>query len=83
MFIRHVPIPPHLPAIIVRYFVPDALKAGGAYEEYTGLIRGVDSVEGSIVFLADNGRSKGKRIEIDAICEIHGELVDCQDDVIG
>ena len=64
------------PEIAVVYFVPDPLKAGGAYEEYTGYVRNIDAVERCIVFLAGNGRSAGKRIRIDGIAEIRGELVD-------
>ena len=64
------------PEITVVYFVPDPLKAGGAYEEYTGYVRNIDAFERCIVFLAGNGRSAGKRIRIDGIAEIRGELVD-------
>ena len=39
----------------------------------------VDAVDRQIIFLADNGRSSGKRIGIDAISQIHGELVDYMD----
>ena len=64
------------PEIAVVYFVPDPLKAGGAYEEYTGRVRSIDAVEKCVVFLAENRRSAGKRIKIDGIAEIRGELVD-------
>ena len=64
------------PEITVVYFVPDPRKAGGAYEEYTGRVRSIDAVEKCVVFLAENGRSAGKRIRIDGIAEIRGELVD-------
>ena len=64
------------PEITVVYFVPDPLKAGGAYEEYTRYVRNIDAVERCIVFLSGNGRSAGKRIRIDGIAEIRGELVD-------
>ena len=64
------------PEITVIYFVPDPLKAGGAYNEYTGHVRNIDAFERCIVFLAGNGRSAGKRIRIDGIAEIRGELVD-------
>lgn len=66
----------HHPEITVVYFVPDCLKEGGEYEEYTGLVRQIDPIERTIVFLADNGRSVGKTIRIDDIKEIYGELVD-------
>ena len=64
------------PEITVIYFVPDPLKAGGAYEEYTGRVRSINAVEKCVVFLAENRRSAGKRIRIDGIAEIRGELVD-------
>ena len=64
------------PEITVVYFVPNPRKAGGAYEEYAGYVRNIDAVERCIVFLAENGRSAGKRIGISDILEIHGELVD-------
>ena len=64
------------PEITVIYFVPDPLKAGGAYEEYTGRVRSINAVEKCVVFLAENRRSAGKRIRIDDIWGMHGELVD-------
>ncbi len=70
------------PEITVLYFTPDTRKTGGAYQEHTGSVRQIDPIERTIVFLADNGRSVGKRIEIDDVKEIHGELVehlDCYD----
>ena len=64
------------PMVTVVYFVPDARKEGGSYQEYTGKVRQVDSVERKLVFLAENERSAGKNISIDDILEIHGDLVD-------
>ena len=58
------------------YFVPDPLKAGGAYNEYTGHVRNIDAFERCIVFLAGNERSAGRRIGIDDIGGMHGELLD-------
>ena len=69
------------PEITIRYFVPDALKEGGSYEEYTGLVRNIDTVEREVVFLAENGRSKGKTVRIDRLYEIHGESVDDMNDI--
>ena len=62
------------PEITVRYFVPDPHKDGGSYQEYTGPVRNIDTIERTIVFLAENGRSKGKIIMIDDVLEIQGEL---------
>ena len=69
------------PEITVVYFVPDYLKEGGEYQEYTGKVRKVDPIERTVVFLAANGRSAGKTIRVDDITEIHGELVDYMDEV--
>lgn len=66
----------HHPTITVVYFVPDALKDGGAYDEFTGCVKKVDAVGRQITFFADNGRSNGKSISIDFISQILGELVD-------
>lgn len=71
----------HHPEITVVYFVHDYLKEGGEYEEYTGKVRHIDTVDRTVVFLAANGRSVGKTIKIDDIKEIHGELVDYMDEV--
>ena len=70
----------HHPEITVVYFVPDYLKDGGEYEEYTGKVRHIDKVERTVVFLAANGRSAGKAIKIDEIKNVHGELVDYMDE---
>ena len=69
------------PVVPAVYFVPDAKKDGGSYQEYTGKARQVNSVERKLVFLAANERSAGKEISIDDILEIHGDLVDYMDDV--
>lgn len=68
------------PEITIRYFVPDALKDGGSYQDYSGSVRNIDTVERTVVFLAGNGRSKGKIVRIDDILEIHGDPVDYLDD---
>ena len=69
------------PVVTVVYFVPDTKKDGGSYQEYTGKVRQIDSVERKLVFLAANERSAGKEISIDDILEIHGDLVDYMDDM--
>ena len=66
----------HHPTITVVYFVPDELKAGGAYNEFTGCVKKVDAIGRQITFFADNGRSSGKSINIDVISQIHDELID-------
>lgn len=69
------------PMVTVVYFVPDAKKDGGSYQEYTGKMRQVDPVERKLVFLADNNRSAGKEISIEDVLEIHDDLVDYMDDI--
>ena len=69
------------PVVTVVYFVPDAKKEGGSYQEYTGKVRQVDSSERKLVFLADNNRSAGKEISIEDVLEIHDDLVDYMDDI--
>ena len=69
------------PMVTVVYFVPDAKKEGGSYQEYTGKVRQVDSAERKLFFLADNNRSAGKEISIEDVLEIHDDLVDYMDDI--
>ena len=69
------------PMVTVVYFVPDAKKEGGSYQEYTGKVQQVDSAERKLVFLAANERSAGRDISIDVIREIHGEVVDFMEDM--
>ena len=71
----------HHPEIAIMYFVPDALKDGGSYQEFTGKVRQIDAIEKKVVFLAANERSAGKAISLDDILEIHGELIDYIDDI--
>ena len=68
------------PSITVTYFVKDPLKGGGSYEDYTGKVRKIDSIDRTLVFLAKNGRSSGKTIPVDDISELRGNLVDYMDD---
>lgn len=70
----------HHPEITLVYFVPDYLKEGGEYKKYTGKVRHIDTINRTVVFLADNGRSAGMTIKIDDIKDIHGELVDYMDE---
>ena len=45
------------PVVTMVYFVPDAKKEGGSYQEYTGKVRHIDAAERKLVFLAENDRS--------------------------
>lgn len=67
------------PEITIIYFVPDAFKDGGEYQEYTGKVRQIDAIDRKIVFLAANGRSAGMAVRVDDLLEIRGELVDYMD----
>ena len=78
-----------LPLITVRYFVPDDLKAGGSYQQYTGRLKKIDRVQRVMIFV-DEGREKQngdrhdsegtsrrtKAIPIDNALEISGEMLD-------
>ena len=64
------------PELTVRFFVPDARKEGGSYQEWTGRVRSVDPVEKTVVFLAENGRSRGKAVPMADITEVRGDPVD-------
>ncbi len=63
------------PEVTVTYFVPDSMKEGGSYQEYTGCVRSIDPVERAVVFLAANGRSKGKQISVDDILDLSGDVI--------
>lgn len=64
------------PDITVEYFVPDSLKTGGKYLDYSGIVKKIDSVERKVVFFAENGILSGKEILISRIRDIHGEQID-------
>ena len=46
-----------LPLITVRYFVPDDLKAGGSYQQYTGRLKKIDRLERVLVFVDEGCES--------------------------
>ena len=66
----------HFPELSVVYFVPDEKKAGGKYVTVTGKINKVDSAFGQIRLDSGNKKVNGKRIDIDRILTITGDLVD-------
>ena len=51
-------LPQHtdLPLVTVRYFVPDDLKAGGSYQQYTGRLKKIDRLERVLVFVDERDR---------------------------
>jgi len=71
----------HYPVITLVFFVPDARKEGGEYQDFIGQVRQIDTIDRKVVFLAENGRSAGKTVFVDDIMEIHGELVDYLDEI--
>ena len=66
-----------LPTVTVTYFVPDkeinrhSQKTGGAYVSYTGQVRRVDLVQGTLFFQGKNN-DRHKTIPISEISEITG-----------
>lgn len=56
------------PTITVTYFVPDQKKAGGAYVDYTGIIKRIDEYERKVIFVDKTS------IPIDDIYAIEGEI---------
>ena len=51
--------------VTITYFQPDTKKAGGAYIDYTGIVKRIDNYEGVIVF------EDGTQIFIDDITQIY------------
>ena len=60
----------------------DQRKDGGEYQECTGKVRHIDAVERTIVFLAENGRSAGRKVAVDDVLGIHGKLMEHIDDSV-
>ena len=59
------------PFVTVRYFVPDKRKAGGAYDEVSGIVKEIDEYERCIVM------TDGIKIPIEQVRAIDGELLNC------
>ncbi len=57
------------PEMTAIFFLKDAWKEGGAYEEYTGRVKKIESIERRMVF---NDRT----VPIDDVLDINGEVVD-------
>ena len=49
------------PMVTVVYFVPDAKKDGGSYQEYTGKMRQLDPVERKLVFSRQMNAPQAKK----------------------
>ncbi len=71
-----------MPKLSVTYFVPDEKKPGGSYVTAEARIRRVDTAFGKIELDSGNKKISGKKIEMDKIISIHGDLVDYLDDVM-
>ena len=59
---------PEQPEIIITYFEPDQRKSGGAYVTHTGIVKRIDLYEHLLIIM------DGKKIRIDSICELSGEI---------
>lgn len=56
------------PEVSITYFEPDKRKAGGAYVTVTGTVKRIDEYEHLVIMTV------GKKINIDDIYNLHGEL---------
>lgn len=70
----------HIPELSITYFEPDEKKAGGKYVTVTGRVKKVDSAFSQIQLDSGNKKVNGKKIDIDNVLAITGELVDYLDD---
>lgn len=70
----------HNPDLSITYFVADEKKAGGKYVTVRGKIKAVDTAFGQIQLNSSNKKVNGKKIDIDKVLAISGDLVDYLDD---
>ena len=56
------------PEVSITYFEPDQRKSGGAYVTHTGIVKRIDFYEHLLIMM------DGKKIRIDSICELSGEI---------
>lgn len=68
------------PEVTVTYFIPDARKAGGRYEDMAGAVKRLDPVERKIVFFDGNLISDGPSIAFGSILSLRGSLFKDMDD---
>lgn len=57
------------PIVQITHFVPDRRKQGGAYDVAVGAVKRIDPVAGRLILV------KGREIALEAITELHGELL--------
>ena len=62
------------PEITVTYFIPDNLKEGGSYAEYTGEVKKIDRIFKRILFYDGEKDITGKIINIGNISAIKGDI---------
>lgn len=65
------------PEVTVTFFVPDEWKAGGAYMVATGCVKKVDAYARNLVM------TDGRKISIEEVCAIEGELFRGMDEQMG
>lgn len=56
------------PEITITYFVKDKLKAGGSYQQITGIIRKLEEYDSTIIL------TNGKSIRLTDILSINGDI---------
>ena len=64
------------PEVSFTYFMPDARKEGGEYEEVTGFVRKIDTVDGLIHLGNEDGHPDGRLLYISRISNMRGEIID-------
>ena len=73
----------HRPVITFTVFVPDQLKNGGCYEDWTESVKKIDPIEQKIVLEKKNEDTGiNQSIEISRIVAIQGDLVDYMDETM-
>ena len=73
----------HRPVITFTVFVPDQLKNGGCYEDWTEAVKKIDPIEQKIVLEKKNEDTGiNQSIEISRVVAIQGDLVDYMDETM-
>ena len=60
------------PEITLLYFQPDGRKEGGAYVSLTGIVKKIDYLGQALIL--EDGTREGKRIPMDQIREMEGDI---------
>jgi hypothetical protein len=65
------------PTVVVTYFVPDPLKAGGKYKTVTETVKKIDTVRRCLILEKTVGVAGiHGEIQLDDILELKGDLLD-------